>query len=548
MATTKPASNPEQWPEESKRFPDMFNACSLSGAYIMLRIFVAIFYVIATITTLALHVSQVQISSVCMQKDPWSDSCLASSGLYRSLNFTSNTFYYSFQATADVYGGQPVPVKWDTVSTTGFRSSTCGTELAAIGADKSVQNKCESTRIRNIYEIPADKKSYTLAGGVHIIFFLWVSLHISTAFAIFYLPPSGTLGKFIVLPMWYIIGFGMIITVFFDDTYFDMHVPFNNIFLSIVLEIMMIGLHFIWARNSSAIESNAEQNAIEHPPPAVNPRSVPEYSAPDMPTQASQFRSATKKDSLSSLMNLSTFAGPMRVGRNTEFGPQYTPMTTLKTSLYHGDVFEQKWANYSLLEMFYMELALTMPLDFLAIFSVAVRTTSDWSIQSYFVRIFLICSTLAIVEKVRSLAWDERNNTLSRTRIAPLVILVTSIVVIMFGFLCRSFIYPYIEVFYVTANVDLGFYGVKLFSLFYFALFVTLVSFISMYNMVGALYDLFGATDSSASSRFRMYTAWAMLFTFLMLFIKVVIVTYMIQPRTWYPAFNPHDVTLAYVS
>lgn len=459
-------TNEKQWVNESARFSTSTSEFGLGTFVAGYRVFSAVVHVAFMVVALAIHVQQVHVGYQCtLAENSFNSTCYKrSSGTLRALNFTVPTTYLSFSNNDLPYKSTPWDVLFYTGTTDhphrgsgtdGHLSSNCTYDLA--GHDPYEIQACEAQRLRTMYEYENTDEYLTLAGGVHIVFCLWVTLHIAGSFTLFNLPPSFDGTKVHTLPMWYISGFIVTLLIHLEDDYFNMRVPLNNIVLAIILQIFTVIIHFLWAKNYMTDSYSPVQTKLGMP---VDPR-----SSLAIPFGAHH-----------------NMIGNTRLSKHARY-----KSTGPVAPSYHLDVFEQKWDQFSVLELIFMESAFTLPLFFVSVYVIGNRVSMDWEVQSIYIRLFILFALFSLNERLRSLGWKHLDDKLSisrRARVAPLSLFLNAALICTSIFLFVDFIRPFQNGIWLKEVYDLGFKAVRWWTLIGAIMFGLYVFGSSLFNFI----------------------------------------------------------------
>jgi hypothetical protein len=545
----------------------------------------SVIYVIASIAVLAVHVSHSRVGQECYANEgvsdpkiptPFDSQCyLTNSGAYRAINFTIPTTTLSFDTKTRPWSGKAYSliylpgikaVKGGGYGTGGRLATDCQTDF--VGKDVREWHVCEATRIRAMSEMLNDFSSNTLAGGCNVAFLVWLSLHLSAGFAMFALPPMYDSVKQVLLPIWYLLGYILVTAIYFDDDFFHMNVPLNNILLSYILQTFMVVMHFLWAKVSesrkrykevAADEASTVHGSLVH---TSHPHVTGTETVTDSLFQGQFQRGPQTRFSLTPFNTVTNKPAP--IGNHSTFMPYHGVVPSVNG--YLMDVFEDKWNTFCVMELTYVELAFTLPSLVVVFFVIGNFVTMDWFLQALYMRTFFICSLLAIAERIRGMGWRhysaDANDALAnhkpeiatRSRLLPIHLFINLCAVYIIIYMLLDFMTTMKESVWQSSTVDIGLHGAKTFTMFFHALLWILFSVQVLYNLTGIFMDLFPIMISSSThelqgdshdSRFVSYTYLYIVQQVVILSVRILAVLIVFAPDTWYGPFDKRDVTLA---
>lgn len=494
------------------------------------------------------------------------DACVVAAGKWASLRFTSETNNLQYfpimadsvsdvdQSMAMVHLNQ-VPVIYDHEEAADTArlahdpllfQSHLAHKCSFTYPNASDINACEARRIPTMYLMPNKKDAVTLAGGVHVYFMLWMCIHISTTFCIIwsrtaYINRDGSHEtntmldhfKTILLGLWFLMGFLVPLFVYVYDSHFHFRLPLSNLALAWVLQMYMFAIMFTWYIDGKITQSEAVSDTatadLVYKDGKSHTHHGPGATAPDHPTGPKQ------ESQLKSLMRIPVPGQNMAMPTYQQTGkPAYS---ALGISILHNyDFIDTKISGGENVEMLCQEAAMTFPLALLAFYAMGNRNMIDYEAESLFVRSFLVFSTFAVLDRIRSLSILHE---VYGYYVAQAILTCATFVCILASYMLYDIVNPIINV----IPPHSGFNGVHTLLVMTTVLIGILIAVVFFYFVATTLAD-FGHKNSAFSISCKV-AVYYMLMVITFVF-RIMVLTALFEPNIWYGHYDKRDLLLNY--
>lgn len=493
----------------------------------------ALILVTLSVICVGLHRGQVYVDTsatdhVCTDVDTPTD-CWTHGGIFRAMNFTVPTTMMSFSVSGGSFAsdhGIYIPSSVNYIAhyegnVHPHNQTACEVSFAA---DSQERAACYLEHVPWIHE--ADNRatyrsSPFLTGGVHVWYMSWLSLWLSASFAVAMIP-SVFYGveidwvKLPVLALWHVIGVVLSVMFYVDDGYFNMRLPLNNVLIGCFTTLFAILVQFYWARVSQDFNDYKGHRGSQDLR-AANPKGISALMTIAHPHSAATTVLAARNDNAASEVKME----------------------------YSMEIFTAAYKEGTLMETFFMELAICLPPGLIAVWCMAVRYGIDWAVQSLYVRSFFIFFFIACTYKAMPVLRYEKGSTaLSKNELAlVLVVTVTTIFYFAYFFLA-DWIIPVIHM----KNAYEGIYSGQAVSVAY-TFFAFTLAFVIAYSLALLIYYVIAFVQSETNYKFAtsefQYYVWA-ISQLLMLVLRILLFVYAIAPHLWYGLYDKTHVELNY--
>lgn len=482
------------------------------------RVVNALVLVTFSIVMLSVHLNQIhvpdEVEAICTARDVPVD-CWEQGGVFRALQFTAPTTTVSFtnfgpgtiydpDGTVRQVSESPYAVRY-APSTDQHTQASCAVDFAA---NEKMRAACRAERIQDLWEVPNRelyRLSWTLSGGVHIWYMLWISMWISASFAVVMLPEYLLGVQLPTLFVWHLLGIVLTVMFYVDDHYFQLRLPLNNVFIGIAIEAFAAMVQLYWTRESQA-KRVARGGKLEARPVA---------------------------GALGRLMAL---------GRDGDEGGAPAAGAEAVT------IFESKLESFELLEALYMEIAITFPPVAVAVFCMVSRVNMDWVVQSLYVRSFFIFVSMAVCFKVLKFTEGskvakvdtERNLDPLELWFVMFIFAVTALYLSIF-FLLDWYTPMWDTVIMWGDGYSRNVTAVAVLTLVVMILLIIvfLVALVIMFAINGVLQSVF--ENKEPMQLWFFYGVQTLLLAF-----RCLLFAYAVSPKIWYEHFDKLDVPLNY--
>eukprot|EP00961_Rhodomonas_salina_P257511 3479985-Rhodomonas_salina.4 len=520
--------------------------------------------VVFSLVTLGLHIQDVDVGQVCTDTNVPVDCYKKDSGRFRAINFTAPTTSLTFIN----YGGGPVygvnglyrsmlevPYKlvYDPLTTFNRTQEWC---VAEYPDNLYTQRACKAEMIQDMYEVPNSEASGTtwaLAGGVHIWFFLWLSLHLSASFSVLMLPhweySAFERVKIGILFIWHLLGLSFSIVLFVDDDYFNMLLPVNNAIIGITFELFTMVVQLLWVRTTSTLGMAAYYD--------ITPSRPKGYRLTPGGNHTVDMKAGTSE--LSALMTLDSHSRQrVHTSDTLRYNDGRVEVRRQQIQSYDDwDVFETKKNAGELMESVFIEFALTMPLIMVAIYCMSVRVNMDWVLQSLYLRSIMIFLSLSLLFKCLPLTGSDylQNYIANMVGVvtAPVFCLAVSLLYDWYTPLAHSThwwgtaVNPGVSHIAVMAAIVV--FGVILGSITF--IFFSLLAISNWGNgdyCVPKLNAHGNRNTKDESVWMNADEATYYVVQFFVFILRIMVFAYAVNPELWYEEYDKADVMLNYIS
>jgi hypothetical protein len=480
-------------------------------------------------------------------------NCWTHGGVFRAVQFTAPTTSLSFGDALPA--SSTAPTAYAALFDTNFDaydSAHCVTEYP-LDTDKNKRAACQIERVPKIWENPNSynyRRLYSLSGGVHVWYLLWISLWVGASFSVAFLPATlsplplhedrikaeqkrSWLLDTIKLPMmliWHLLGIVLSAWFYVDDTYFNMRLPLNNVIFGVVLQLAALVVQLMWARISQ--ETDIEPNKL-----ATALHNTVYERVPTAPV------------GLSAMMTLNSMTPVRSTVSKQRLGDRFSI-----------EIFSAKYLDMSLLETFFIEVAITLPPAMVAVYCMCSHVNMDWMLQSIYVRSLFAFLCVAVAykvlpalerhkqaeEKMRKQGIDVVNMFGRFELIIVLVVLVLTTTVFIFGLLYDWITPVHDAVVFWGDAYSSGVQGLAIYTLVLVVIFIAGYVIALVVAMILAMCMGPSATEHAITHNMHLY-GWYMSQMLLFVF-RVILFAYAVDPKLWYVAYNKQDVMLNYPS
>jgi hypothetical protein len=509
------------------------------------------------------HHSQVRVpdktEARCTARDT-PVGCWDHGGGYRAASFVAPTTGISF---ADIGVGviynpdgstrpvtaTPFDVLFDAADKTTSRLQTAcvadfpDTDLVTVGDQFPEEHfACLAERVPALWEIPNGALAgdqWTLAGGIHVWYFMWISLWISASFAVTMVPDyyGAKYVKFPIIAFWHFIGVVLTVMIYVDDPFFQMRLPLNNVIIGCALQALAALAQFYWE-----VEAMYDGHGVAPAKVAGN-----ETSADGTQTEGMGSRYAGRGAplSLTALMTLGIDGDSRRGSTHTAKSHSHAGSVTAAEDrvalvTHQRDIFAWKATHKELFEALNVELALTMPALLLAVFGMVSRVNIDWVVSSLFLRSTLFFLGLAACFKALKFHAEAKQHGLGGV-LRVTVAVFAAVMIYLVAWVLFDWYHPMAQTTSHWGDAFPG--GLRTTAMITLVVTVILVSlFLVGLLVVGVVFPAILEEDVKGSTEESAYMALQAL----LLVVRVFLFVCTVSPGTWYGAFDKMAVPLNY--
>lgn len=519
-----------------------------------------------SISALIVHVVDVNVGTVCTDYNIPAMCATKGSGRFRALNFTApTTSLYFTKFLEPEYSNIPHPdssllynLAYDpnTAEITGdYCTDPSGKKAlnSSLKEDADKLDACKAEAIPMLYEIKNGgsyyRISWNLSGGVHIFYFIWLSLWLAASFQVLIFPiwgqnktnfkpdnqtkdfktyisnQTGIINKLkvAVLLLWHFVGIIFSLILFTNDKYFETRLPLNNAVLGIIFEgfALLVQL-YIQFTNRGHMENS--------------------WGLRTKNTFSSSAQANTQ-----GLKNLMTIATPTNTGY-TALGRGYANENETDI-ITHADVFGAKTYNDELLEYFFWECVFTLPLLMVAVFCITSRVNMAWALELLYSRLLLLFLLFGMFFRLTTNQMQMRHNLGKKAEDEPALV---RTILMFFGlllvFLTVTTLLEWIEpIAYSRYQWDES----LRFSTWTAGIgSAVLIVIVLALALVAAAYDiwiLFFPFNKQTDERDRkMDLGIYMSLSLLVMVVRVIVFAMIVNPGLWYEVYDKNDVLLNY--
>lgn len=460
---------------------------------------------VLTLIALFLFNSELHISTECTaQPAADADPCLVDSGHFRAGEFTMQTSHLDYETETAASGTTELAqdnekrafhqVGVTITSNDRFKAAQCATDHDA--ATETAACNLEKFPA-NIYTTLNPRKSASLAGGVHIVFFLWLACHLSVLFSLMTGTTSGesfgfAYTRLMLSALWLVFGLLFPMLLYQYDHYFHWRLPLNNVVIAYILQFYTFMLMYSWTMDRHTASPVEGKYVAMH-----NVKGVKSLMA--MP------------------------------GTIQEWGQEIKDAILSLT--------ESKFIKRQGMEVICFELSLVMPSVLIALYGICTRHALDYEVQSIFVRSFVGFMVFGITSRMMSLASAHKDEKLGRSNVITTITSTVLVNTVMMLYLLYDVCFPA-----MYRLRDSQFFGAYTYAILLFILFVALIALIMLYITHGAFVDI-----CSKSAKMDPHVTYWILGNGLIFMVRIVVLIMFWNIGGWYGHFDQREVVLNYI-
>ena len=498
-------------------------------------------------------------------------NCWEHGGHFRALSFVSPTtgitfsdygvgVIYNPDGSTRLVADNPYDVLYDQAAkTTSKRKAVCATafpdsDLVTAG-DQIPEERlaCLAENIPDMWEVPNEglaHDTWNMAGGIHIWYFMWLSLWIAASFAVTMIPAYSYVEyiKFPVVTAWHFTGIVITVMAYVDDAYFQMRLPLNNVITGFTLQALAALAQFYWELEAmhddgphrrvtvAEVQDNDGKSGGKTmgshltalmtfgPENEDDSRSVASTKSHNSKSQGARSHSERRGSTRSSTSQYQTTVAD---------GAEGPPVTHAR------DIFEWKTRNTELVEALNIEIALTLPAVLLAVFSMVSRVNLDWVVSSIFLRSTLFFLGMAACFKTFKFYRAAESKNLGGIFRVTVAIFAGTMVYLV-AWVLFDWYHPMAQ---TTSNWGDAFPGgLGTIAMLTLVAMIMLVTFFLIGVVVlGVAFPDVEGVHVQSTEKFAYLVIQGLL-----LIIRVFVFVYTVDPKAWYGVWDPKNVQLNY--
>lgn len=535
----------------------------------MFFLYSIMFFTIAVLSLVVIgtHIENVRVETVCTDTNVPA-RCWAGSA-FRAMNFTalSKTVTYD-PLTAGMYVGVDDTNTWSTLhhfpvlvngdlETAKHLSSRCAIDLPENYTAEHL-TACEVTNVQPLWEVPNHIGYSTLSGGVHVVFFIWLALHITASFLLIMVPLhpqlktyqkgkdepmsaiTGQSVKQVIFIFWHCLGILLPVIIYANDHYFNMRLPLNNVIHSTALQLFAVFIQYSWTivteTEQDILSANGNGGAMQDMVRGEDENHHHHHGHHDGNTNTEQ------RMALMNAMAISK-GGAVKLGSGREMRYNVGGKDDVE---YDNDwnVMETKLVLMETFETVMTQCALTLPLLMVAVMCIGHRVQVDYLLQSVYLRTFLLFATFALSERISAIARRDYIKDMIITDATVMIqFLFLGACTVLFAFLIIDWYEPFRLTnaeYRKTGNLSTS-YNIVLATTGFFSF---IIFFVWIYKVVQTMPTI---TDKSKRiMEVRFIVGVSLLVQLLVCILCITLGIYATNPKSWYSAYNEQDVLLNY--